>query len=45
VCGIGLCPLKTDFPGPAPKMTNAEEEDIIDETISYFRAQINFKNF
>ena len=38
-CGIAILPLKTQFLGPAPKMDiNSEEEDIVDEAISQFRA-------
>ena len=37
-CGLGITPLKTDFAGPADKMENKEDEDIIDEALSFFRA-------
>ena len=44
-CGLGVTDLKTDFAGPAGKMTNKDEEDCIDEALSFFRAQVLFKNF
>lgn len=61
---MAVCPLRTQFRGPAPKETNrmsiiqqkffsflivylisAEEVDIIDEALAYFKANIFFKNF
>ena len=44
-CGIPILPLKTEFQGPATKIANAEEEDIVDEALTFFRATILFKNF
>lgn len=46
-CGSAVCPLKTDIKGPAPPFipSNAEDEDIIDETLNYFRANVLFRNF
>ena len=43
-CGLDLLPLKSQIAGPAPKMTT-DEEDIVDEAIKFFRAQVMFKNF
>lgn len=44
VCGIALCPLKTNIQGPAP--TNIITDiDIIDEAIQYYRANLFFKNY
>ncbi|CDW77726.1 actin-related protein 2 3 complex subunit 3-like [Stylonychia lemnae] len=42
-CGFALAPLRTKTSGPAPKMD--EGEDIVDEAISQFRANILFKNY
>jgi actin related protein 2/3 complex subunit 3 len=49
-CSCAVCPLKTDLKGPAPLFTpvaGAEDggEDIIDETLNYFRANVLFRNF
>ena len=44
VCSCAVCPLKTDIKGPAPSAP-ATEEDIIDETLNYFRANVLFRNF
>ncbi len=44
VCACAVCPLKTEIRGPAP-MGNNEEEDIIDEVLQYFRANVLFRNF
>mmetsp|Transcript_52864 Transcript_52864/g.120502 ORF Transcript_52864/g.120502 Transcript_52864/m.120502 type:complete len:95 (+) Transcript_52864:85-369(+) len=43
-CGCSLLPLKTKIKGPAPPVAS-DEEDIIDETIKFFRANIFFRNF
>ncbi|KAI3382539.1 hypothetical protein SNEBB_010215 [Seison nebaliae] len=40
---IAILPLRTKFRGPAPRLT--DEEDIIDETIYYFKPNSFFKNF
>ena len=42
--GFLLAPLKTDARGPADKCP-ADVKDIIDETISFFRANVLFRNF
>jgi len=47
--GLAICktvayPLKTKLKGPAPPC-KAEDEDIIDEAIKYFRANVLFKKF
>ena len=31
--GVGICPLKTQFPGPATKITDDKKLDIIDEAL------------
>ena len=36
--------IRTDIPGSAPKFTG-EGEDIIDEALTFFRAQVFFKNY
>lgn len=40
--GFGICPLRTKLKGPAPK-TNSE--DIVDEAIELFRANVLFASF
>ena len=44
VCACAVCPLKTEIRGPAP-MGNNEEDDIVDEVLQYFRANVLFRNF
>eukprot|EP01016_Furgasonia_blochmanni_P040160 TRINITY_DN5095_c0_g1_i1.p1 TRINITY_DN5095_c0_g1~~TRINITY_DN5095_c0_g1_i1.p1 ORF type:complete len:265 (+),score=65.78 TRINITY_DN5095_c0_g1_i1:65-859(+) len=44
VCGILVLPIKTKYPGPAPA-GDPNTEDIIDETIKYYRLNLLFKNF
>jgi len=44
ISSISILPLKTQFKGPAPPGT-ANEEDIIDETMSYFKANVLFRVF
>ena len=43
-CGCALLPLKTKLRGPAPAAP-ADGDDIIDETIKYFRPNCLFRNF
>eukprot|EP01036_Dinobryon_divergens_P023139 gene23139-31456_t len=47
VCGCAICPLKSEIKGIAAPFVpvNAEDEDIIDETLNYFRANVLFRNF
>ena len=42
VCSCAVCPLRTELKGPAP---TAVGEDVIDETLMYFRANVLFRNF
>eukprot|EP00599_Poterioochromonas_sp_BG-1_P015121 CAMPEP_0173157800 /NCGR_PEP_ID=MMETSP1105-20130129/15876_1 /TAXON_ID=2985 /ORGANISM="Ochromonas sp., Strain BG-1" /LENGTH=176 /DNA_ID=CAMNT_0014075405 /DNA_START=56 /DNA_END=586 /DNA_ORIENTATION=- len=43
-CGCAICPLRTDVKGPAPP-SPGDAEDIIDEVLLYFRANVLFRNF
>lgn len=43
-CGCPLLPLKTHIKGPAPA-SDSDKADIIDEAITFFRANVFFKNF
>ncbi len=43
-CGIAILPIKTKTSGPAPKQ-DGEGDDIIDEAITQFRANVYFKNY
>ena len=43
-CGLAILPIKTKVQGPAPK-ADFDGDDIIDEAISQFRAQVYFKNY
>ncbi|CAF0710076.1 unnamed protein product [Brachionus calyciflorus] len=45
IANMSLLPLRTQSRGPAPKETNPEAIDIIDEAITYFKANIFFKSF
>jgi len=44
VCGCALLPLKTSTRGPAA-IAPEGEEDIIDEVLDYFKANVLFKHF
>eukprot|EP00743_Colponemidia_sp_Colp-15_P002305 GILK01002497.1.p1 GENE.GILK01002497.1~~GILK01002497.1.p1 ORF type:complete len:174 (-),score=17.81 GILK01002497.1:146-667(-) len=44
VCGCAIVPVKTTVRGPAPP-ASSDFEDIVDETINYFRANVMFRNF
>ncbi len=43
-CGMAILPLKTNVKGPAPK-ADPKDEDIIDEAIKYYRANVLFASF
>ncbi|PWA94513.1 actin-related protein C3 [Artemisia annua] len=43
-CGCPLLPLKSHIRGPAP-VSDQATTDIIDEAITFFRANVFFKNF
>jgi len=40
---MALLPVKTSYRGPAPKAV--DEQDIIDETLYYFKANVFFREF
>ena len=42
--GCGVLPIKTTTRGPAPLAADGED-DIIDETLGYFKANVLFKHF
>ncbi|CAF4043056.1 unnamed protein product, partial [Rotaria magnacalcarata] len=42
---MALLPIRTSYSGPAPIETSTENEDIIDEALKYFRANIFFRNY
>lgn len=44
VCGCSMLPIKTTTRGPAP-LAPEGEEDIIDETLGFFKANVLFKHF
>ncbi|KAK9125083.1 hypothetical protein Scep_013929 [Stephania cephalantha] len=43
-CGCPLLPLKTHIKGPAP-LSNQDSADIVDEAITFFRANVFLRNF
>ncbi|XP_004242738.1 actin-related protein 2/3 complex subunit 3 [Solanum lycopersicum] len=43
-CGCPLLPLKSHIRGPAP-VSEQDTTDIVDEAITFFRANVFFKNF
>ncbi|XP_020102640.1 actin-related protein 2/3 complex subunit 3 isoform X2 [Ananas comosus] len=43
-CGCPLLPLKSHIKGPAPA-SNPGKIDIVDEAITFFRANVFFRNF
>jgi len=44
ICGTAIFPLKTKVKGPAPPAKTGDV-DIIDEAITFFRANVMFRNF
>ncbi|GBG30895.1 Actin-related protein 2/3 complex subunit 3 [Hondaea fermentalgiana] len=44
VCGMSVLPLKTSVKGPAPRASGSDE-DIIDEAIKFFRANVLFASY
>ncbi len=46
VCGCPIFPLKTRARGPAPLLdASSEHEDIVEEALRLFRANVLFRNF
>ena len=45
LCGTAVLPLKTKVSGPAPKELDEKKEDIIDEVLKYFKANMLFRTF
>jgi len=43
-CGCPLLPLKSHIKGPAP-VSDQDRTDIVDEAITFFRANVFFRNF
>lgn len=43
-CGCSISPIRTSLKGPATQIEEGKE-DIIDETLSFFRANVLFRNF
>ncbi|XP_015869935.1 actin-related protein 2/3 complex subunit 3 isoform X3 [Ziziphus jujuba] len=43
-CGCPLLPLKSHIKGPAPS-SGQDQTDIVDEAITFFRANVFFRNF
>jgi len=43
-CGCAVLPLKTTTRGPAPLLADSED-DIVDEVLGYFKANVLFKHF
>ncbi|XP_051136284.1 actin-related protein 2/3 complex subunit 3 isoform X2 [Andrographis paniculata] len=43
-CGCPLLPLKSHIKGPAPS-SEQDRTDIVDEAITFFRANVFFRNF
>jgi len=44
MCNMAILPLKTKYKGPAPQAP-ADQEDIIDEALNFFKANVFFRNF
>lgn len=44
VCGCAMLPIKTTTRGPAPLLGDGED-DIIDEVLGFFKANVLFKHF
>jgi actin related protein 2/3 complex subunit 3 len=44
ICNMAILPLKTKYKGPAPPAP-PDKEDIIDESLNFFKANVLFRNF
>lgn len=42
---MAILPIRTQFRGPAPPLPSSVEQDIIDEAIYYFKANIFFRTY
>eukprot|EP00088_Acartia_fossae_P018990 TRINITY_DN21015_c0_g1_i1.p1 TRINITY_DN21015_c0_g1~~TRINITY_DN21015_c0_g1_i1.p1 ORF type:complete len:191 (-),score=38.21 TRINITY_DN21015_c0_g1_i1:222-761(-) len=45
LANMAVLPLKTQVRGPAPCLPPSEEEDIIDEALYYFKANVFFRTY
>uniref|UniRef100_A0A7S2UXZ0 Actin-related protein 2/3 complex subunit 3 n=1 Tax=Fibrocapsa japonica TaxID=94617 RepID=A0A7S2UXZ0_9STRA len=45
LCSCAVMPIKTSVRGPAPSMPEGEDVDVIDECLSFYRANVLFYNF
>lgn len=42
---MALLPLKTKYRGPAPILNDEDTNDIIDEALYYFKANVFFRTY
>jgi actin related protein 2/3 complex subunit 3 len=45
IAGCGMLPIKTSTRGPAPLAAEDAGDDIIDESLAFFKANVLFKHF
>ncbi|KAL3080304.1 hypothetical protein niasHS_012409 [Heterodera schachtii] len=45
VGNMAVLPIKTGVRGPAPRIDDTSEEDVIDEALTLFKANVFFRNF
>jgi actin related protein 2/3 complex subunit 3 len=45
VCGCAMLPIRTKVKGNAPLLPSDQKEDIIDEAIKLFKANVLFRNY
>lgn len=45
VCGCAILPIKTQIKGGGAPVQTSNDEDVIDEVLTYFKANVLFKNY
>eukprot|EP00178_Gracilaria_changii_P012467 TRINITY_DN35326_c0_g1_i1.p1 TRINITY_DN35326_c0_g1~~TRINITY_DN35326_c0_g1_i1.p1 ORF type:complete len:174 (-),score=24.22 TRINITY_DN35326_c0_g1_i1:29-550(-) len=45
LCKMSILPLKTKYKGPAPPQEDQTKDDIIDEALNFFKANVLFRNY
>jgi len=45
ICNMSILPLKTKYKGPANPQREVDKEDVVDEALNFFKANVLFRNF
>jgi len=45
LCNMAILPVATQYKGPAPKPTDTTKPDIVDEALTFFKANVLFRKY